>query len=144
MTNFWLKVKPVHENAKEPTKGSFHSAGFDLYVPQGGFIDPLQRSLIPLGITTAFAAGWAGLILDRSGMGNKGITRFAGVVDSDYRGEWKVILYNSNPQIFKYEAGDRIAQVVFVPHGIPDGGLLWNVDLDETVRGEGGLGSTGK
>lgn len=124
-----------------PTRGTEQSAGWDLYSPISRSIDPLSRTLLSLGIKTAFTAGFVGLILDRSGMGNKGITRFAGVIDSDFRGEWGVILYNSTHESFRIAAGDRVAQVVFLE--LPSVISEQVFELPASER-DGGFGSTGK
>jgi dUTP pyrophosphatase len=124
-----------------PERKTKLAVGYDLYAPLGGSIDPLSRLRIPLGFQASFTPGWAGLLLDRSGMGNKGITRFAGVIDPDYPDEWQVILFNSTGQKFSWEAGDRLIQVVFVPAGITD--VLEVSTLENRGDRVGGFGSTG-
>lgn len=119
-----------------------HAVGYDLYACEDGSIEPLQRRLIPLGFAAAFTEGYVGLFLDRSGMANKGLHRFGGVIDPSYRGEWKVILYNSTHEPFVYRQGDRLAQVVFMRIEKPEPTEV--SVLEESSRGEGGIGSTGK
>lgn len=145
----YFHILPCHDNFKLPTSGfdpaegiikDPDAVGFDLYAPEGGFIDPLHRKLIKLGFKSAFTVGYVGLLLDRSGMGNKGITRFAGVIDPNYRDEWGVILYNSNHEQFTWKPGDRLIQVVFVKHEKPIPTIV--TELEGVNRG-GGFGSTG-
>jgi deoxyuridine 5'-triphosphate nucleotidohydrolase len=140
---------PLHDNFKLPTSGvdglgelvDPDSVGFDLYAPESGSIDPLSRKLVKLGFASSFTSGYIGLLLDRSGMGNKGIHRFAGVIDPSYRKEWAVILYNSNPHTFEWQAGDRIVQVVFFKIEKPTPIIV--TELEESTR-VGGFGSTGQ
>ncbi len=135
-------VKGCHNSFKKPTKAEKGSVGYDLYAVEDGFIDPLSRSLVGLGFCASFTLGYVGLLLDRSGMGNKGIHRFGGVIDPTYRGEWKVILYNSTASVFEYKAGDRLVQVVFMPVENPEVTLIeGELELTERV---GGFGSTGR
>jgi len=137
-----LRVKLLHPNAKLPTKAP-GSAGYDLYatcdeeIPAGG------RLIVPIGIATEIPFGYFGKVMDRSGSAARaGITVLAGVMDNDFRGEWKVILLNTGKADIIILAGDRIAQVVFMPYG------HFTVDeieiLSDTVRGEACLGSTGR
>lgn len=130
-------VDPVSGQVKDPD-----AVGYDLYAPCDGFIDPLERKLVKLGFRAAFNPGYVGKIFDRSGMGNKGLCSFAGVIDPSYRGEWGVILYNTTPNVFFFSAGDRIAQVVFFKVELPE--VCEVSSLDATPRGAGGYGSTGR
>lgn len=126
-----------------PTRGfgDPEAVGYDLYVPTSGFIDPLSRSLIGLGFCAAFTPGFEAHLEDRSGMANKGITYMGGVIESSYRGEWKVILYNTTAEVFNYSAGDRIIQVVFRECVRPTPEFV--SVLEETSRGASGFGSSG-
>jgi dUTP pyrophosphatase len=119
------------------------AVGWDIFAPEDGFLDPLTRKLIPLGFAAEFAVGHIGKFFDRSGMGNKGMPHFGGVVDPDYRGEWKLILYNRTHETFHWKAGDRLVQVVFWKVEV-DFVPQWVSKLSLTSRGEGGLGSTGR
>ncbi len=124
-----------------PLRGSREAAGLDIVageykeIPAGGTV------LVKTGIKCKFNPGWAAMLWDRSGMGFKGVHRYAGLIDSDYRGEWGVVLHNTTEEFFSVEKGDRIAQVVFqrVWGGKPKLGTVFN----DTSRGEGGFGSTG-
>ena len=105
-----------------------------------------QRAIIPTGIAIALpSAEYVALICARSGLASKfGITMAngVGVIDSDYRGEISVGLYNRSTQDFTVERGDRIAQLMFMP--VYAANLIECDELDETERGAGGFGSTGK
>lgn len=126
-----------------PKKGSEEAAGIDLFAPEDGIVEPLQRKVIKLGIKGEFPKGFTAILWDRSGLAAKqGITVLGGLVDSDYRGEWMVTLFNTTGESFRFKAGERICQVVFLP--IPSVEVVISKDLSESKRGEGGLGSTGK
>jgi dUTP pyrophosphatase len=135
----------AHELATLPTRGSEESAGLDLYAAIDEpkiHVVPGQTVLVPTGLKCKFNPGWAAFLWDRSGMGFKGIHRYAGLIDSDYRGTWGVVLNNSTNDTITIKPYDRIAQVVFQRCwiGTP---RLGNVSVD-TKRGVGGFGSTGK
>lgn len=135
-----VKLDP---NAKIPSKANPQDAGFDIYALDGGCIAPKMRLMIPTGIAVAIPRGWYGRVAPRSGLAhNYGLDVLAGVVDSTYRGELKVILINHGSGDFKFEAGDRIAQLVLERCGEWD--IKEVASLDETTRGVGGFGSTGK
>jgi dUTP pyrophosphatase len=138
-----LRVKQLCLGAKLPFKGSQGAAGFDLFAPDIYYISAGEQILLNLGIATEMPQGVYGKILDRSGMAwNSEILTMGGVIDNDYRGEWKVILRNLGEDGFLGSAGDRVAQVVFMYY------LSLNVNvvdgLQDSVRGEGGFGSTGQ
>jgi len=137
-----LKVKKLHPDAKIPTQGSEHSAGFDLYSIEDYEFQSGETHAIPTGISMEIPEGKACFFWDRSGMGFKGMHRFAGLIDSDYRGEFKVILFNSTKQAFKINKGDRIAQGVIQDYYKPE--FEEANELSDTQRGAGGFGSTGK
>jgi len=138
-----IKIKLLSEWAKTPTRGTEESAGYDLYAAQNGEIDPLKRSLIKTNISIAIPKGYYGRIAPRSGLAYKnGIDVMAGVIDSDYRGDVGVILYNTGADIFNVKQGDRIAQLIIEKCHVADWDLV--EDLSDTDRGEGGYGHTGK
>ncbi len=137
-----IKIKKLNPDAKIPTSGSEHSAGFDLYSVEDYELQCGETHAFPTGIAMEIPEGKACFFWDRSGMGFKGIHRFAGVIDSDYRGEFKVILNNSTRLPFKINKGDRIAQGIIQDYY---GSEFIEVDeLVDTERGTGGFGSTGK
>ena len=140
-----IEVQKTRPNAIIPTKSNLTDAGFDLYASMESgatILNPKEVKLIPTGIAMALPRDYAGLIWDRSSMGVNGIHRFAGVVDSGYRGEIKVCLYNSNDRPYLVNSGDRIAQILIQK---VDNFYLREVEnLNETDRGDGGFGSSGK
>ncbi len=136
-----VKVKKLHPDAKIPTHGTEHAAGFDLYSIETIILQPGERHAFATGISIEIPEGLATLFWDRSGMGFKGIHRFAGVIDSDYRGELKIILFNSTKEPFTIEKGDRIVQAIIQDYYTPE--FEEQTDLSDTQRGEGGFGSTG-
>ena len=141
-----FKVKRLRENAIIPTRGSEDSAGLDLYaaIDSTVAILPGESALIGTGVAFSIPRGIFGGIFARSGLATKENLRPAncvGVCDSDYRGEYKVPIYNDSKEIRFITPNERIAQLIFLPFIFAD---LTEVDsLDETSRGAGGFGSTG-
>ena len=140
---FPLPVKKLSDDARIPSYGSNEAAGMDLYSPVDCIIQPMTRSLVKLDISIQLPPYTMGHILPRSGLALKhGIHVGAGVVDSDYRGNVGVLLFNLGDQPFEIKKGDRIAQMVVKPYvrvSVQEVG-----DLFSTERGAGGFGSTGK
>ena len=141
-----VKIKKLRENAVIPTYGSEFAAGADLYacLDDALTIEPSETKLIPTGIALSIPAGFAGLIYARSGLASKkGLApaNKVGVVDSDYRGEVMVALHNHGKQAQTVEPGERLAQMVIAPYITAN--FILSDELDDTVRGEGGFGSTG-
>lgn len=141
-----VKVKKLSDKAILPTYGTEFSAGADIYalLDEPVTIAPGETKLIHTGLAFAIPEGLVGLNFARSGMATKrGLApaNKVGVIDSDYRGEVMVALYNqgNTPQTIEY--GDRIAQMVFVPYYMAE--FVECDELDSTARGEGGFGSTG-
>lgn len=142
-----INIKKLNERAVIPTYGSDYSAGADLYacLDEAVVIAPGETKMISTGLAAEIPVGYAGLIYARSGLASKrGLApaNKVGVVDSDYRGEWLIALHNHSGQPQRVEPGERIAQVVVTPVL----GVLFNEvkELEETARGAGGFGSTGK
>ena len=136
-----IKIKKLHSDAKIPFLATEHSAGFDLYSMEDYELQAGETKAISTGIAIEIPEGKALFIWDRSGMGFKGIHRFAGLIDSDYRGELKIILFNSKKENFKISKGDRIAQGVIQDYYKPEFEEV--SELSETKRGEGRFGSSG-
>ena len=125
-----------------PTKSNKFDAGWDLYSVDNCTIDPNNRQLINIGIALAIPEGYVGLIWPRSGLAVKsGVDVFAGVIDSGYRGEVKVCLYNSSTGTVHISPGDRVAQILFQAIGQFD--LVETTQLTNTSRDVGGFGSSG-
>ena len=139
-----INVKKLSENATIPTQGTNFAAGYDLYAAEDAVVVCGTRKLIKTNISMEITPGYYGRIAPRSGLAYKsGIDVLAGVIDSDYRGDIGVILYNTDQNIdFTVKKGDRIAQIIFEACYTA---TLNNVDnLDNTLRQAGGFGSTGK
>lgn len=137
-----IQFQALHENAKIPAKGSDLAAGYDLYAVEDQVIHPGEKTTIPLGFATALPPEIHARIESRSGNALKGYVVLTGVIDADYRGEWKVIVANLSNMPWQIAAGDRVAQVVLRP---TLEALLEPVEaLDSTSRGAGGFGSTGR
>lgn len=144
-----IKFKLLSDRARRPERSSDGAAGWDLFAAHEDafWIDAEFPPTIETGLSVEIPPGHAMLILSRSGHGFKHGTRLAncvGLIDSDYRGEIKVKLVRDPydcPSGLQINPGDRIAQAIIVP--IPE--VEWEEgDLSETVRGEGGFGSTGR
>jgi dUTP pyrophosphatase len=137
-----INIKKLSDNAKIPTQGTNFAAGYDLYAAEDTTIVCGTRKLVKTNISMAITTGYYGRIAPRSGLAYKnGIDVLAGVIDSDYRGDIGVILYNTDKDIdFIVKKGDRIAQIIFE--------ACYSVNfneryLDNTVREHGGFGWTG-
>lgn len=142
-----MKVKKLRSNAILPTRGSQQAAGYDLHACLENDLEiaPGTMEKVPIGIAVAIPDGYFGGIFARSGLSTKQGLRPAncvGVIDSDYRGECIVPLYNDSAEPRMISHGDRVAQLVILPY------LAVEFDeadsLDETERGTSGFGSTGQ
>ena len=143
-----LRVKRLTPTAKLPTRGSAQAIGLDLYADvteaRGAIeIRPGYRALVSTGIVIALPPGYYGRVAPRSGLALKqGIDVMAGVIDEDYRGEIHALLLNTNQwETFWVKPGDRIAQLILERADIMP--VVEVDDLDATVRGANGYGSTG-
>ena len=142
-----IPVKKLRPNAILPTYGSAEAAGADLYacLEEEISIAPGETYFVPTGLALEVPRGCAGLIYARSSMGAKrGLApaNKVGVIDSDYRGEVRVVLLNHGSQPQTIQPGERIAQMIITPVLTP---VYEEVeDLSDTDRGAGGFGSTGK
>ena len=140
-----IRIKKLNEAATLPTYGTEFSAGADLYnLDTPVTVNPHETVLVHTGLSLEIPEGYAGLIYARSGLASKrGLApaNKVGVIDSDYRGEVMVALHNHGSVPQTVESGERIAQIVFTPYVAAE----FNVtdELDDTVRGAGGFGSTG-
>ncbi|CCE85200.1 Piso0_004782 [Millerozyma farinosa CBS 7064] len=139
-----LKIHLRSKNAILPTKGSELAAGYDLYSSEDALIPAQGQGLVSTDISVVVPIGTYGRVAPRSGLAVKhGISTGAGVIDADYRGEVKIVLFNHSKKDFEIKKGDRIAQLVLeriVNASIKEIGAE---ELDQTTRGEGGFGSTG-
>ena len=142
-----INIKKLHDGAIIPTYGTEYSAGADLYALLDGTteINPHETKLIHTGISVEIPIGYCGLIFARSGLASKkdlAPANKVGVIDADYRGELMVALHNHGETTRTVECGERIAQLAIVPFLKAE--FEEADELSDTVRGEGGFGSTGK
>ena len=137
-----IKAKKIHKDAKLPSYGHVGDAGLDLFSVMECVLKGGEARAISTGIQVAIPDGYVGLIWDKSGISLKNIHRLAGVVDSGYRGEIKIVLANLSTEAFSIEKGMKIAQMLVQP--IIKVKVVDSEVLDETTRGENGFGSTGK
>ncbi|MGN0817688.1 MAG: dUTP diphosphatase [Candidatus Coproplasma sp.] len=141
-----VNIKKLNPKATVPAYGSEYAAGADLYACLDGdaVIAPHATVVIPTGIAMELPVGYAGLIYARSGLATKkGLApaNKVGVVDCDYRGEVKVALHNHGEIAQTISDGERVAQMVIAPYITAN--FILSDELSQTVRGEGGFGSTG-
>lgn len=142
--NTLVKVKKLMDGAVLPKYSTEFSAGADLVnAGEDVVIESGATAIIHTGIALEILTGLVGLIYARSGMATKrGLApaNKVGVIDSDYRGEIMVALHNHSSQAQTVEKGERVAQIVITPYVVAD---FVEGDIDDTVRGAGGFGSTG-
>jgi len=131
-----------------PTRSSSEAAGYDLYSNEDGIVPSNDRLLVGTGVIMELKEGTYGRIAPRSGLAyNYGIDVLGGVIDSDYRGEIGVILYNTGNHSFSFSKGDRIAQIIITPILTPELKVvnqLVETDQNKNGRNESGYGSTGR
>ncbi len=157
-----IRIKKLTKSAVLPTRANNNDAGYDLYATQDMIIGPMEKAVVPTGLSIEIPLGYYGRVAPRSGLAAKhGIDVLAGVIDSGYRGEIGVVLinlklpevlFNNNKKISAYEStfgsrnkfsiskGDRIAQLIIEKCHVID----WvETELSDSERGEGGYGSSG-
>lgn len=138
-----VKFTKLTDNAQIPQRATEGSAAYDLHATENVYIPHGETAVVSTGLAMEIPDGWKGEVYSRSGLASRGIfvANSPGKIDSDYRGEIKVILYNTRREIVGIHAGDRVAQFEINPvHDIE-----WEEQetLEDTERGSGGLGSTG-
>ncbi len=125
-----------------PTRAHHDDAGLDIYANEACELQPGERMAVGSGIALAIPSGWVGLLWDKSGLAAKvGLKTMGGVIDASYRGELKVIIANQGSEVYRVEEGTKIAQLLIQKVELPE--VVEVADLDATIRGEGGFGSTG-
>jgi dUTP pyrophosphatase len=133
--------------ARAPARAHDGDAGYDLHAGEAAALGPGERASIGTGIAVAIPDGHAGLVLPRSGLALKhgiALVNAPGLIDAGYRGELRVLLLNTDREkAFEVSVGDRIAQLVIVRHAAPEE-LVEVASLDESARGGGGFGSSGR
>jgi dUTP pyrophosphatase len=141
-----LRFQRLTAAAREPTRAHDGDAGMDLYAAEAVRLEPGERASVGTGIAVAIPEAHAGLVLPRSGLAARhgiSVVNAPGLIDSGYRGEVRVLLLNTDrTEAFDVQVGDRIAQLLVTPYAAPD--LEEAEDLDQTVRGVGGFGSSGR
>lgn len=137
-----LKVKKLRKDAKLPIYQHAWDAGLDLFSVIDYVLKNGEVKAIPAGIQVAIPEGYVGLIWDKSGISLQGVHRLAGVIDSGYRGEVRVVMVNLGDKPFVIEKGMKIAQLLI--QKVAEAKVVEVKELDETPRGEKGFGSTGK
>ena len=139
-----MLIKSLHPSFIMPTKGTDNAGAFDIYMPEDG-VATGTSTLFGLGFAAAVPVGHVALLLPRSSTGAKQgleLNNTCGVIDADYRGEWKAAFRTKDSRHFAWKAGERILQFLVVP--VPAITLIRSDSLDTTERGEGGFGSSGK
>jgi dUTP pyrophosphatase len=141
-----LPVAKLRDEAVLPSRAHEGDAGLDLHACEAAHIGPGERWSVGTGIAIEIPAGYAGLVLPRSGLAKKhgiALVNSPGLIDAGYRGEVRVLLLNTDPaEIFRVEPGDRIAQLVIAPIVLAE--PLETDALAESARGDGGFGSSGR
>ena len=137
-----LRFKQLDPRAVLPKRGSALAAGLDVCCIEDVKIDAKQRVMARTGLAVAIPPGFYGRVAPRSGLAAKnGLDVLAGVIDSDYRGEISVVLYNTGDEPINLPAGSKICQLIIEQIITPE--AAWATNLEETARGAGGFGSTG-
>jgi dUTP pyrophosphatase len=141
-----LRFRRLSAAARPPVQAHEGDAGFDLHAAEAVTIGPGERASVGTGIAVAIPDGQAGLVIPRSGLAARhgiSVVNAPGLIDSGYRGEVRVLLLNTDrSEPFAVQPGDRVAQLVIV--AVETGGIEEVSELDETARGVGGFGSTGR
>jgi dUTP pyrophosphatase len=136
-----LRFKQLDEKAVLPRRGSALSAGLDVCSIEDVELQPKQRAVVRTGLAVAIPPGFYGRVAPRSGLAAKnGLDVLAGVIDSDYRGEIRCVLYNTGDDLIELTAGTKICQLIVEKIITPE--AAWVNDLNKTARGAGGFGST--
>lgn len=141
-----LPILKLKDEARLPVRAHEGDAGLDLYACEAAHIGPGERWSVGTGVGVEIPEGHAGLVLPRSGLARDhgiALVNAPGLIDSGYRGELRVLLLNTDPaETFRVEPGDRIAQLVLTPIATPE--PVEAESLNESARGQGGFGSSGR
>jgi dUTP pyrophosphatase len=138
-----VKIMRIDSDVKIPSYANPGDAGMDFYSAENAVIKSHERKTVRTGIKMSIPPGYVGLIWDKSGLASKkGIKTMAGVIDAGYRGEVGIVLHNLGNEDFVVEKNMKIAQMLIQPIHSPE--LEEVKELDETKRGDGGFGSSGK
>ncbi|KAK6339836.1 Deoxyuridine 5'-triphosphate nucleotidohydrolase [Orbilia javanica] len=138
-----LLIKKLNDKARTPTRGSAFAAGYDLYASEDTVVPKGGKVLVETGLSMAVPDGCYGRVAPRSGLASKNfIDTGAGVIDADYRGPVKILLFNHSDVDFEIKEGDRVAQLILEKIYTPE--IVVVEDLEESARGAGGFGSSGR
>jgi dUTP pyrophosphatase len=137
-----IKIKKLKENAKLPKYAHPGDVGMDLYAMETVTIKPMEHIRIWHGFALEFPEGFAAVVKDKSGISKVGLHTMGGVFDAGYRGEYNTHLVNLSSEPYTIEEGDKISQLIIYPVAIAE--LEETDTLNESARGEGAFGSTGR
>jgi dUTP pyrophosphatase len=138
-----LQIKKLHPDAKLPAFAHDTDAGLDLFSAEDFSVAPGEHVLAKTGVAIVFEAGYTALVWDKGGVANKRhLKTVGGVFDTDYRGEYLIGLFNFGTELQEFKAGEKIAQLLIQKVEHPE--IVEVEEIDETARGEGRFGSTGK
>lgn len=141
-----IKVKLLSAKAKMPVRGSDEAAGYDISAQEAVTIKPGRVVPIRTGLAIEMPRGYFAMICPRGSLARKhmlDVPHSVGIIDSDFRGEWMIVLRNLSPRrSVKISAGERIAQAIFIKHSVIQ--FVRSSKLSATKRGAGQMGSTGK
>jgi len=138
-----IKIKKLHPDAIIPRYAHHGDAGMDLFSVEDVVIKAGERAIVKTGISIEFEEGYVALVWDKSGLaGKSGIKTMAGVLDSEYRGEYLIVLFNTSKEDFEIKKGNKIAQLLI--QKVERAEIEEVENLSETKRGGGSFGSTGR
>lgn len=140
--NEFIEIMRLSPEATLPTRAHADDAGLDLYNLEDVLLEPGQGKAVKTGIALAIPLMHVGIIADRSSLAKRGLKSAGGIVDSGYRGEVHIILWNISNDAIQIKRGERIAQLMIVPIRTPK--VKEVTRLNETARGSKGFGSSGK
>ena len=137
-----IEFQKLSADATLPTRAYPDDAGLDLYASEDGVLAPSEGKVFSTGIAVAVPPQHVGMVVDRSSMAKKGIKTVGGIIDSGYRGELKVLLWNLSKEPLRVTRGERIAQLLILPIKTPQAQAV--TTLPPAERGARGFGSSGK
>jgi dUTP pyrophosphatase len=137
-----IEVLKVSAEATLPTRAHPEDAGMDMYSLEDVILEPSQGKVTKTGIAMAIPQGFVGMVADRSSLAKRGVKTAGGIIDAGYRGEIMICLWNISGEPIQLKRGERIAQLLILPIATP--AVVEVAKLDDTQRGAGGFGSTGK
>lgn len=137
-----MKIKRFDKDILLPKKSHLPDVGLDLFLPKAVFIRPFRTMTVPLGIGVAIPEGYAGILVPRSSIAEKGLIIQTSVIDPDYTGEIHLIVTNSTDESISLEKGQRVCSLVCL--NVLNPYIEEVEELQSTTRGSAGLGSTGK